>query len=108
MKYFLFLSFFVLLATAQSCSKGDDGPCMDTKPNITVDSATWCCVYTWYQFDGSDKVEAYACGWGYSDEYKDALDSVEVDGVDGDSYCANAILMKVSFFVAALAALLAF
>ena len=45
-----------------TCSEGSDAAC-------TVFNADYCCMYSWYQYPGQDKVKSYTC------EYNPSLES---------------------------------
>ena len=105
MKSILFISLLILVASAQNCkkdggSKGDDSVC--AAPNGS--NSQYCCLYWSLEADG-DKTEGWLCSPVPSDE---SDDSAEVEGVKAEAYCDNALLMKVSFFVAAIVSLFAF
>ena len=80
--------------------------CDVTRPNGT--DSLWCCLYTKASVLGIES-ETWTCGWGVTTDSDDDTTGIsDAFGADYESYCDNALLMKVSFFVAALVAFFAF
>jgi hypothetical protein len=92
-------------STYGSCTKGSDAPC------IAINSE-YCCMYTWYQFSGQDKVETYTCAYnpdnlGTFSTIANAAKSLASDvtassGYDSGNYCANSVLVKASAVLVSL------
>ena len=95
-----------------SPGSGGDAPC------ITLLGADGCCYYSWYQYTGETEVTSYDCTLNPS---KDSLlsdaenlaDSAFSDvtgssGYTSGGYCANAVLVKASLAVGAIAGALYF
>jgi hypothetical protein len=92
-------------STYGSCTKGSDAPC------IAINSE-YCCMYTWYQFSGQDKVETYTCAYnpdnlGTFSTIANAAKSLASDvtassGYDSGNYCANSLFIRVSSVLVSL------
>ena len=113
MKSFLFLALLIVVATSQNCETSDGG-----KGDDSVCGTNECC---WYNRVGS--VETWTCGLYLSPEDIEALEKAAEEACElapdlceaaeevedeYESYCDNAVLMKVSFFVVAFISFLMF
>lgn len=88
-----------------TCSAGSDAPC-------TTINADFCCMASWYQYTGSDKVTTYMCAMNPSK--LGALSTLATDasslassitassGYSSGSYCANSVFVRVSAVLASL------
>ncbi len=87
------------------CVAGSDAPC-------TAINADFCCMYSWYQYTGSDKVESYMCAMNPSklgalstlanDASSLASSITASSGYSSGSYCANSVFVRVSAVLASL------
>ncbi len=87
------------------CVAGSDAPC-------TAINADFCCMYSWYQYTGSDKVESYMCAMNPSklgalstlanDASSLASSITASSGYSSGSYCANSVFVKVSAVLASV------
>ena len=91
---------------------GGDAPC------ITMYGTYGCCYYSWYQYTGETEVTSYDCAINPSkdsilSEAKDLAESAYSDvtgssGYTSGGYCANAVIVKASIAVGAIAGALYF
>ena len=80
---------------------------MCSAPNGT--NLTYCCIYQRTKILGIES-KTWTCGPMPVETEADSTDNDVADalGAEYEAYCDNALLMKVSIFVASLAALFAF